>query len=363
MHEFRLPSVRMAHLLCLATALACLAGCGKKEAEARGPGAGGDRPIPVTTQVVGMQPWSDTIRALGTAKARESVTVTAKVSETVERVHFDSGDSVARGAPLITLSGQQQQAALVEAQAAANEADRLFRRQNELAGQQLIARASLDAQRATRDAARARVAQVRADIGDRTVRAPFAGVLGLRQVSPGTLVTPGTAIATLDDVSRVHVDFPVPEAQLANLATGQALSARSAAYPDRTFDGLVSTVDARIDPGTRAVTVRGDFPNPDGALRPGMLLQVELSRPERQALVLPEIALVQAGRDTFAFRVKPDGSVEQVKVEIAARVPGKVEVVGGLRPGDRIVVDGVGKLRDGAKVAEGVEQPSAPPKG
>ncbi len=350
----------IARTACLLLVLGLIAACGKKEAEAKGPGGGGDRPIPVTTQVVQQQPWSDTILALGTAKARESVTVSAKVSETVQRVHFDSGDIVARGAPLITLSGQQQQASLTEAQAAANEANRLLRRQSELAEQQLIARALLDTQRATRDVALARVAQVRAEIGDRTIRAPFAGVLGIRQVSPGSLVTPGTAIATLDDVSRVYVDFPVPEAQLANLATGQALNARSTAYPDRMFDGLVSTIDARIDVATRAVTVRGDFPNPDGALRPGMLLEVQLSRPERQALVVPEIALVQIGRDTFVYRVKPDGSVEQIKIEVAGRSAGKVEVTGGLKAGDRIVVDGTGKLRSGAKVVEGTSGPPQP---
>src|SRR5690606_28971690 len=112
-------------------------------------------------------------------------TVTAKVSETVQRVHFDSGDAVTAGAPLVTLSGQAQQAGLAEARASANEAQKLYQRQSELASQQLIARSALDSQRATRDAANARVAQIRAQLGDRTIRAPFAGVLGLRQVSPG----------------------------------------------------------------------------------------------------------------------------------------------------------------------------------
>lgn len=333
--------------------LVALAACGKEDAAAKPGGAGGDRPIPVTTAVVQLRAWSDTLQALGTVKARESVTVTAKVSETVQRVHFDSGDEVRAGAPLVTLSGQAQQAALAEAQAAANEAERLYRRQDELAAQQLIARAALDTQRATRDAARARVAQMRAEIGDRTVRAPFAGVLGLRQVSPGSLVTPGTAIATLDDVSRVYVDFPVPEIQLANLAPGQQLVGKSVAYPGRNFEGIVSTVDARVNAATRAVTVRGDFPNPDRALRPGMLLEVQLSRPERQALVVPEIAIVQVGRDTFVYRVMPDSNVEQASVQLGARVSGKVEVVSGLKAGDRIVVDGTGKLRPGAKVVEG----------
>ncbi|MFD0739233.1 efflux RND transporter periplasmic adaptor subunit [Lysobacter koreensis] len=352
----RIPTARPAALLLVLAGVLGLAGCGNEAAPRQ---AGGDRPVPVTTALLRPQAWSDTVQALGTVKARESVTVTAKVSETVQRVHFDSGDVVAAGAPLITLSGQAQQAALVEAQASANEADRLYRRQSELAAQQLIARSQLDTQRATRDAARARVAQMRAEIGDRTIRAPFAGVLGLRQVSPGSLVTPGTAIATLDDTARVFVDFPVPEALLANIAPGQQLAGSSAAYPGRTFDGTVSTIDARIDEATRALTVRGDFANTDRALRPGMLLQVTLSRPERQALLLPEIAVVQVGNDSYVFKVKGDGSVERADVRIGTRRDGLAEVLEGLKAGDKIVIDGTGKLRPGSKIIEGGAKPAA----
>jgi membrane fusion protein (multidrug efflux system) len=348
------PGTARAFIAVTALVLA-LSGCGK---DASSEATKGDRPVPVTTTQVRMQPWSDTVQALGNVKARESVTVTAKVSETVQRVHFDSGDVVAAGAPLLTLSGQSQQAALAAAQAAANEADSLYRRQNELAAQQLVARSALDSQRATRDAARARVAQMRAEIGDRTIRAPFAGLLGLRQVSPGSLVTPGTAIATLDDTARVFVDFPVPEAMLANVAVGQGLGATSPAYPGRTFDGLVSTIDARVDQATRALTVRGDFANADRALRPGMLLQVTLSRPERPALLVPEIAVVQVGNDSYVFRVTPDGSVERADVRIGARRGGLAEVAEGLKAGDRVVVDGTGKLRPGSKVVEGGAKPA-----
>ncbi|MGI8560502.1 MAG: efflux RND transporter periplasmic adaptor subunit [Luteimonas sp.] len=348
--RFRLAALT---ITCLLTAA-----CGDKDAAARG--GGEPPPVPVTTTTVRMQPWSDTIGALGTVNARESVAVTAKVSETVERVHFDSGQEVVAGAPLITLSGQQQQAALAATQAEANEAERMYRRQSELAEQQLVARASLDTQRATRDAARARVAEIRADIGDRTLRAPFAGVLGIRQVSPGALVTPGTVIATLDDIARVYVDFPVPEAQLANLAAGQSVSGRSDAYPQRVFEGTVSTVETRVDPATRAVNVRADFPNPDRVLRPGMLLQVQLARPERQALQVPEIAIVQVGRESFVYRVKADGTVEQAPVEVGGRVAGRVEIVSGLAAGDRIVVDGTGKLRPGSRVSEAPPGAAAP---
>ena len=193
---------------------------------------------------------------------------------------------------------------------------------------------------------------MRADIGDRSIRAPFAGVLGMREVSPGALVTPGTVIATLDDISRVHVDFAVPEVHLAHLAQGQALAGTSVAWPGVTFEGEVSSIDARVDPATRAVIVRGDFPNRERKLRPGMLLQVQLSRPQRQALVLPEIAVVQVGRDTFVWRVKGDGTVERVPIQVGERRAGQVEVLRGLDAGDRIVVDGTGKLRPGLQVSD-----------
>lgn len=341
----------------LAMLIPLLASCGSDKAEQRGDAAP-SRPIPVTTQVAQPSAWSDTLQAIGTVKARESVTLTSKVSEVVQDVHFESGDEVRAGAPLITLRGDSQQAALVAAQATYAEADQLYKRQVSLANQQLVARASLDTQKSIRDAALARVQQMRSDIGDRNVRAPFAGVLGIRQISPGALITPTTVIATLDDIARVYVDFPVPEAQLADLSAGQTLHGQSASYPGRDFEGVVSTIDARIDTATRAVMVRGDFANTDRALRPGMLMEVRLSRPERQALVLPEIALVQVGRDTFVYRVKADGSVEQPKVEVGARSAGKVEVTAGIKAGDRIVIDGTGKLRVGSKVVEGGDVPA-----
>ena len=343
----------------LAIGIACLlAACGDGDTP-KGPQGRGNAPVPVLVAEVAEEPWTDHVRALGTVRAREAVTVTAKVSETVQRVHFQSGQEVARGAPLVTLSGQQQQAALASAQAALKEAEQLYARQSTLAGQQLIARASLDTQRAARDAARAQVAQIRANLSDRVIRAPFAGVLGIRQVSPGALVTPGTEIATLDDIARVFVDFPVPETDLAGVSPGQALVGRVGAYGDRSFDGKVETVSARLDAGSRAATVRGDFANDDRALKPGMLVQVELARDTRQALVVPEIAVQQIGTETFVWRVKPDMTVEKVDIEVGGRVPGKVMLASGIKAGDRIVVEGTGKVQPGSTVTEGAAAPAA----
>ncbi len=347
--------------LAIGALLLTLAACGgKADAPASGRAGGGDRPLPVAVEVVREQPWRDTLRALGTVKARESVEVTAKVSETVQQVHFSDGDTVGRGAALVTLSGAQQQAALRAAQATAQEAEALFRRQQQLASQQLISRAMFDQQKATRDAAQAQVAQIRANLADRVIRAPFAGVLGMRQVSPGALVTPGTVITTLDDIARVYVDFPVPESQLAGVGTGQAVAGTTSTHGERTFEGAISSIDPRIDIASRAATVRADFPNADRALKPGMLVEVELTRGEVPALVIPEIALQQQGTESYVWRVGDGGAVERVVVEVGGRIPGRVMVAKGLSAGDRIVTDGVGKVRAGSKV-QAATPDAAPP--
>ncbi|MDR1076762.1 MAG: efflux RND transporter periplasmic adaptor subunit [Xanthomonadaceae bacterium] len=347
--------VRAAGLALAATLL--LAGCGDRGIPRQ---SGGDA-VPVTTQVLRFSDWNDSLQAIGTARARESVALTASVSEIVDQVHFDSGDQVKAGQVLVTLRGAGQRAALAEAEATYAEADQLYRRQQQLAAQQLVSRAMLDTQKAMRDAALARVQRMRADIRDRNIRAPFAGVLGIRQISPGALITSNTVIATLDDISHVYVDFPVPEVQLASLHQGDEVRARASAYPERDFVGRVSAIDARIDPATRALTVRADFDNAGRMLRPGMLLDVRLYRPTRQALALAEIAVVQVGRESFVYRVSADDSVERVDIEVGPRSDGRVEILSGLNAGDRVVVDGTGKLRAGLKVSYPADAAPASP--
>ena len=232
-------SPRAAACTVLLSSLLVLGACGGGK-EAGSQGADRNQAVPVGIQSVRQERWVDEVQALGTVKARESVEVTAKVSETVQRVHFESGQQVGRGAALVTLTGQQQIAALRSAEAALAEAEKLYQRQAQLASQQLIARASLDSQQATRDAARAQVAQIRANLSDRVIRAPFAGVLGIRQVSPGALVTPGTVIATLDDVSRVYVDFPLPERAIAGAGEGNLAEYGTPGHVDAALIGDVA---------------------------------------------------------------------------------------------------------------------------
>lgn len=340
-----MPSSRAAaFLLALCAALAA---CGKQDDAPR-------QQPPATVTTLRVQPvrWSDELTALGTAKARESVTVTASVSQTVASVAFESGDYVRRGQPLVVLTQSQQGASVAAAQAELRNAEQLYQRNRQLADQQLVSRASLDTQRAVLEAARARVAAERATVADRVIRAPFDGVLGLRMVSAGTLVTPGTPITTLDDVSLIRLDFTVPESALSQVAVGQRVQARSDAWPGEAFDGVVSSVDSRVDPVTRAVTVRADVPNPDRKLRPGMLLDVGVERSARETLAIPELALQQSGTQATVFRVGPGDKVRQVAVRVGARRRGEVEILSGLAPGDRIVVEGTVKLRDGATIRD-----------
>jgi len=323
-----------------------LAACGGAEQRA-GPGGPGGRPIPVVVVPVERQTWSDSIQALGTARANESVTITAKVTETVVRVNFEDGQEVSAGTVLVDLSGRAEAAALAEAQAAYDEASRLYQRQLELSKQGTVSEAVLDQQRAARDTAKARVEAIRARLGDRVITAPFSGVLGFRAVSPGTLVTPGTVITTLDDIDPIKIDFTLPERFLSALAVGQTINARTAAWPGEVFVGRVTSIDSRIDPVTRSVIVRAEVPNPARRLKPGMLMTLAVSANEREALVIPEIA-VQAIRDrNFVFRVGDDGKAQQVFVTLGARRAGEVEVLDGLMPGDRVVTEGLVRVRPG----------------
>lgn len=316
-------------------------------------------PATVTTTLVASKPWSDVIEALGTARANESVMITAKVTETVVRVKFEDGDLVEAGDVLVDLSGRAEVAGLAEAAASFRESEQQYKRQQQLIQQKLIPASLLDTQRAAMETARARLDATRARLSDRVITAPFAGVLGFRQVSPGTLVSPGTTIASLDDVSSIKLDFAVPESYLAALASGQAIIALSSAYPGREFKGQIRTIGSRVDPVTRAVSVRGEIPNPDRLLRPGMLLTLRIFQPERLALVVPEISLIQVAQSAYVFRVLPGNKVEQVSVKIGERRLGEVEIIEGLSAGDRIVVDGTVKLRQGSTVVESPTNPEA----
>jgi len=193
------------------------------------------------------------------------------------------------------------------------------------------------------------VAQKR--LADTVVRAPFAGRLGLRRVSIGSLVDTDTVITTLDDTHIIKVDFDLPEIFLSRLQPGLKVLAHSAAYPDHAFEGAVSSVDTRVDPVSRTVKVRSEMPNTGGHLRPGMFLTVNLLKDDIDALVIPERALIPERSSQFVFVVGDSELVEKRAVQIGRRRPGEVEILSGLSEGETVIVDGTQKAREGQAVS------------
>jgi len=289
------------------------------------------------------------INALGTARANEAVEVTSKTSNVVTAVRFQDGQKVQQGQVLVELDSAQARADLAAAEAASAESTSQLKRSQELMDTKVISPAQYEQLEAMKKGNEARVASARSRVADTIIRAPFAGRVGLRRVSVGSLVNPGTTITTLDDVSVIKVDFAVPENFLAGLREGLKVTASAAAFPGRQFSGMVTGVDSRIDPVTRSVTVRANVPNTDLALKPGMFLDVSLARDERQALMVPEAALVPEQSKQFLFVIE-EGRAIRREVRIGRRQPGKVEVVDGLRSGDQVIVEGTQKVREGAPV-------------
>ncbi len=332
--------------------LAALAGGGvwlvrdeqKSTGQVRGPST-----VTVTAWKVAAEPFQSRVNALGTLRAWESVVITSSVSETVAALYFEDGENVRKGKLLVTLKQDEEQASLREQQEFLREQERELVRLENLARSNQVAQTELDQRRTLAAIARNRIEQEKARIEDRNITAPFDGVLGLRQVSPGALVAPGDAITTLDDISRMRLDFTVPALFLAFLKVGQGIEATTPAYVD-SFSGELTAVDSRVDPINRSITARATFDNPEGRLKPGLLMTVVVLGDTRETLMAPEESLVSRASEHFVWRIEAD-IAQRTQVEIGDRRPGWVEISSGLDAGDRIVRDGVSRLRgNSAKV-------------
>jgi membrane fusion protein (multidrug efflux system) len=267
----------------------------------------------------------------------------------VRRVNFEDGQYVEAGTVLIELTNQEEEALLAEARANLDDAESQLRRLEDLSARGLTSASELDVARSRAGASRARLNSIMARLRDRLILAPFSGLLGFRQVSPGTLLTSNTPITSIDDIAVIKLDFTVPETFVGSMEPGARIVAKSVSFPDRKFEGTVRTVGSRVDPVTRAITVRAHIDNTDRALRPGMLLTVEVVTAERMALVVPEGSVFQVQNRAYVYRVDGD-TVHQQEIEVGGRRFGIVEVLGGLKEGDPIVTEGIIKLREGARV-------------
>ena len=293
---------------------------------------------------------NDEIEALGNIEASESIIVTSKVTEVVTSINFDDGQSVTKGQLLVQLRDAEQRAQLRIADVNLKNNERELNRIKTLVEEQSVAELEQDRLQTEIDTAKANRDSALADLKDRQIKAPFDGVLGLRQISVGSLVTPGDEITTLDNISTLKLNFTVPERYLQVLKPGKVVEASSVAYPGDVFKGVVKSIDTRVDPVTRAVVVRALLKNPEAKLLPGMLMKIDLIKETKKALVIPESAVIPRQNRQYVYVVNSDNEVVQKQVEIGLRKLGIVEVVDGLNEGEKVITRGFLKVRPGDTV-------------
>lgn len=323
--------------------------CGDSNTQGAGTRGMGRPPATVVVAIAEQQQVTDEIEAIGTLYANESVVITSTVGDKVVSINFEDGKTVSKGDILVTLTSDEQQAESAEAQANLSESLRQLKRLQSI-GDKLASKSDIDVAKAKVAVDRGRLEAIQARLTDRIIKAPFSGVLGFRKISVGALVNPGTEITRLDDIDVVNLDFTIPEVYLGNLTVDSLISATSPALDNTTFTGKVTFVDNRVDPATRAVLVRAKIPNADHHLRPGMLMNVTLYAGERKSVLIDESALQQVADRAYVYVLNDDSTVEKRPVEIGKRLPGKVVILTGLEPNEKVVIDGTLTLKSGSKV-------------
>ena len=313
--------------------------------------------LPVKVAAVRAGTISEEISAVGTLLANESVMIRPEREGRVAAIHFSEGQVVRKGTKLISLDTAEIEAqfAAITSEVSLNRSR--LKRAEELHEKKFISAQALDDAREGMNQSFARQAEVKARLEKSTVLAPFEGVTGLRQVSPGAYVKAGQDVARLEGIGTLKLDFRVPELYLGKIKAGQEVQVRMDAFATETFRGEIYAIEPAVDEQTRTVLLRARVPNPGARLKPGMFARVVLVLEVREnALILPEQALVPQGKDRFVYRLA-DGKAQMTKVELGLRRPGEVEVLKGLAAGDTIIVDGQLRLRDGAPVTVLSEKP------
>lgn len=333
---------------------------GKPASESR-PAAGGPPALPVEAVPVRRMEITRTIEAVGTAQANEAVTITAKATGIIERLNFQEGQVVKAGVVLVELEAAESSANIGALRATRDAARMSYDRARQLIESKVVAQARLDELSKAYEAAEARLRAEQAKFSDSVIRAPFNGKLGLRKVSLGALVRPGDVITTLDDTTLIKLEFEIPETVLGGVTIGNTVVARASSMPNRKFEGIVSTIDSRIDPTTRAVRVRAQIPNGDDALKPGMFMTVALSVGKvPDAMMVPEESLLAQGGEQFVFVIR-DGKATRTRVTIGQRLPGLAQITNGLHADDQVAITGLQQLRDGSRVRQTNAQTGTPP--
>ncbi|MFQ3209692.1 MAG: membrane fusion protein (multidrug efflux system) [Colwellia sp.] len=308
------------------------------------------RVVAVKMVPVVLAEFIESVEAVGTARANEQVIITSKYSDLVDEIYFDDGQNVKKGALLVKLNNQEELAKVNELTANLSESKAHLKRLTELLSSRATSKSLVEQQQAKTKAIEAQLVSANAKLNDLTLRAPFSGVLGFREVSKGAYIDAGNVITSLDDLSSMKVDFYLPERLLTHIHVGQQVTAFNSAYQDKEFIGKITALDSRIDSSTRSIKVRATINNKALKLRPGMLLNINVLLQVENILQLPESSIIPIESSHYVFVVKEEKAVRKA-IKIGRRHPGVVEVISGLLEGEQVVVEGALKLRDGSVVS------------
>lgn len=324
------------------------------------PGPPGDKlpPTPVRAQPVKTISLAKTVTAVGSLRADETVVIKSEIEGRLLHVHFTEGQTVKKGAKLVSLDPAEAQAQLAASRSEVHIAQLTFDRLIELSGKGIASPQEVDQAQARLEQAKAKETLDKVRLDKTMITAPFDGTMGLRQVSPGALVDKNQAIATLEKINPIQVEFQVPELHIAKLRPGQNITLTVDARVGKTYSGRIYAVDTAVNAATRSITVRAHLSNAKIELRPGMFARVALPLGEQaEALVVPEQAIVPKGQDMFVFKVI-DGKAMRTPVQLGQRRNGEVEVVDGVKTGDIVVTDGMKLFGDGMPViVQGADKP------
>ncbi len=335
-------------LLAAAGPVLALTGCNRGGADGPPP----EVAMPVFIQTPARMAVEETLSAVGTVEARESVDIQPEVSGLIEDIQFEEGDHVVKGQRLFSMNSRSEAAVVAQAKAELQLAKSNLERAKTLIGTKAISEQELDQLESLVAVKSAILNAAEQALSERTIQAPFDGQLGPRKVSPGQYVNAGTSLVTLVDDSTVKVRFRIPERQRGLLRTGQAASLTVAAWPDRRFTGEVDLIDPVLDQATRTVEIRLLAANPDQRLQAGMFARVAVVVETRlDSLVIPEAALVPSLNTFSVYRVE-EGRARLSPVTLGVRLPGTVEVLSGLTTNSEIVASGIQKIVDGMKVVQ-----------
>ncbi|RBW52117.1 efflux RND transporter periplasmic adaptor subunit [Marinobacter sp. F3R11] len=288
----------------------------------------------------------DQVGAVGSLKAVNAVELTTETSGRVVDINLQSGRLVKKGDVLLQLDDRQAKADLGVIEAQLADAQRQHERARSLRDKNSISQSLVDELRTAVEVLEAQRTAARVRLENHRIQAPFSGVIGLSDIDIGAYITAGTTVTTLDAVSRMELNFSIPERFLGEISPGQKVQGKSPAYPERIFTGELVELGARIDELSRSLPVRALIDNSEGRLRPGQFMSVNLTLRERQALVVPEQAVMLRGAEQYVF-VAEDGVARRVSVTLGSRMPGLVEIMQGLTREDLVVVTGQDRLSSG----------------